>query len=139
MSTSIFGEKTARPDEKMLAGALKGTKVLWDDIREYVEKSCGNASEEWKYYSKKSGWILVVKSGERTMLYLIPLDACLKANFVYGGKAADAAMAAGLPDRITAMISEAKVYAEGRSFMVDIASKDDAETAKKLIDIKKRN
>jgi hypothetical protein len=139
MSTSIFGEKTAPPSEEMLNGALKGSKSLWTEVKGYVASACGKESSEWKFYSKKSGWILVVKSGDRTILYLIPLDGCFKANYVYGEKATSAAMAAGLPNNVTSQISEARVYAEGRSFMLDVATDDDVKTAKKLIDIKHKN
>jgi hypothetical protein len=123
----------------MLAGTLKGSKVHWDKIRGCVSDTCGGASEEWKYYSKKAGWSLVIKSGGRTILYLIPLDSCFKANFVFGEKAVAAAMAAGLPEPIVSLISEAKEYAEGRSFMFDVISEADASIVFKLIDIKNRN
>jgi hypothetical protein len=139
VSTSIFSEKTPVPDGEMLTGVLKGSKALWDDIKDHVASTCGNASEEWKYYSKKAGWILVVKSGKRTILYLIPLDSSFKANYVFGEKATAAAMTAGLPKHIIAQISEAKVHMEGRSFMIDIATKEEANVAKKLIDIKSKN
>ena len=136
MSLSAFGEKTLVPNEEMLADALAGSKVLWDRIKRHVEAACGKASEEWKYYTKKAGWTLVVKSGERTILYLIPLEGCFKASFVFGERAVAAANDAGLPGPVVALISEAKPYVEGRPFMIDVQTEDDVDTAVRLIDIK---
>jgi len=137
MSLSAFGEKATMPNEEMLAGALAGGKALWDKIQSDVEAVCGNTSAEWKYYSKQAGWTLVVKSGKRTILYLIPLEGSFKVNFVLGEKAvAAAAQHAGLPEAIVALLLEAQPYVEGRSFMFDVKAEADADVAAKLIEIK---
>jgi len=135
-SLSFFGDKAAMPTDEMLAAALAGGKIFWDGLIDYVAASCGNVAEVWKFYSKKAGWSLVVKSGARTILYLIPRDAFFKASFVLGERAVTAALAAGLPEEITALITEARPYAEGRSFMFDVKSEVDAAAAKKLVEIK---
>ena len=134
MSLSIFGEKALVPNEEMLAGALAGSKAWWNRVSSHVEAACGNVRAEWKYYTKKAGWTLVVKSGERTILYLIPLEGCFKASFVFGEKAVAAAQNAGLPAEVAALISEAKPYVEGRSFMIDVQTEADVDIAFKLIE-----
>ena len=139
MSLSIFGEKAVMPDEEMLAEALAGSKIFWDGLKSHVAANCGNFSEEWKFYSKKAGWSLVVKSKKRTILYLIPQDSYFKANFVFGEKAVAAAQSAGLPEWLLTQIAEAKPYVEGRSFMIDVRGETDADTARKLIAIKHAN
>jgi len=139
MSLSIFGDKAKMPTEDALAAALGESKALWDDIKKQVESACGNCIDEWKHYSKKAGWSFAVRSGKRTILYLIPQYKYFKANFVLGGKAVAAAQDAGLPEAIIALIAEATPYAEGRSFMFDIASLDDVDSARKLISIKAEN
>lgn len=136
MPLSIFGDKAIMPNENMLTGVLADTKVLWDQIRNHAAAVCGNGSEQWKFYSKKAGWSLVVKSGGRTILYLIPLEGYFKVNFVFGEKAVRAAKTGGLPAPVLALIEEAAPYMEGRSFMFDVKTQTDAETASKLIDIK---
>lgn len=139
MSLSIFGGKDIMPNEEMLAGVLTDSKALWDSIKNHLTATCSNISEQWKYYSKKAGWSLVIKNGERTILYLIPLNNGFKANFVFGEKAVVIAQTAGLPERIVSLICEAKPYMEGRSFMVDIKTEADVCTAIKLIEIKVGN
>ena len=92
-----------------------------------------------KYYSKKAGWSFVVRSGKRTILYLIPQDRFFKANFVLGDKAVAATQDAGLPEDIVTLIERAAPYAEGRSFMFDIRSLDDVDSVGKLIRVKADN
>jgi len=131
MPLSIFGEKAIMPTEEMLAAALKDSKPAWDSL-----KARAGTSEQWKYYSKKAGWSLIIKSGDRTVLYLIPQDAGFKVNFVLGEKATIAAQAAGLPEAVLALLSEAKPYVEGRSLMFDVKTEADLEAAMKLIEVK---
>ena len=139
MSLSAFGEKALMPNEETLAGTLKGSKARWDKLIEHTGNVCGRASGEWKYYSKNAGWSLVVKSGGRTILYLIPLDGSFKANFVLGEKAVTVVKASDLPAAVITNITEAKAYAEGRPFMIDVNNDADAGIAMRLIEIKSRN
>jgi len=139
MAASIFDEKTTPPDEAMITEALADSKTLWEDIKSHVELICGEQSSEWKFYSKKAGWSLVVKSVKRTILYLIPQKGFFKVNFVFGEKAVISALASGLPESLVALIKDAVPYAEGRSFMFDVTSKADSDTVKKLIEIKNAN
>ena len=74
-----------------------------------------------------------------SLIYLIPLDACFKVNFVFGEKAVAAAGDADLPDSIAALISQAKPYVEGRSFTFDIKTEADVDVVKKLVEIKHRH
>jgi len=136
MSLSVFDDKTVLPDNEMLTQVLADSRSLWDDAIQYVGSLGSAMNGQWKYYSKKAGWSHVVKSSERTILYLIPQDAFFKASFVLGEKAVDLALGGDLPEDIKELIRQAAPYVEGRSFMFDIRTKTDLEAAKKLIDIK---
>jgi len=138
MSLSAFGDKTVKPDEDAVAAVIGRTAPLWEDAKGHLA-GYGNVSEEWKFYSKKAGWTLVVKSGERTLVYLIPQNGHFKTNFVFGGKAVEAAKKADLPASVIGKIEEARQYAEGRSFMIDVKDPDDVGIVAELIRIKDRN
>ena len=139
MSLSAFGEKAVVPTDEMLAASLSETKSIWQGIRQHLESSYENISGEWKYYSKSAGWTFVLKSGKRTLLYLIPLKDYFKATFVFGERAAQAAQAADFPKTVLNAIAEAKQYMEGRSFMVDVKTGADAVIIEKLLKIKNDN
>jgi hypothetical protein len=139
MSLSVFGEKALVPNDDLLAEVLDSSKVLWDRIAGSIRDTCSEVSSEWKFYSKKAGWSLVIKSKTRTLVYMIPQKGFFKVNFVFGEKAVTSAQDIGLPAAVLALISEAKPYVEGRSFMFDVRRPEDADTALNLIEIKKAN
>jgi hypothetical protein len=139
MSLSVFSEKNIMPNEKTLTEVLADTQHYWTAIKNHVNSTCGNMSEQWKYYSKKAGWILVIKSSDRTILYLIPQNAYFKVNFVFGEKAVAATKNSDLSELIIALILEATQCIEGRSFMIDVKSETDTTTIKQLVNIKYSN
>ena len=139
MALSLFGEKAIKPTDELLAEALLERKIIWDLIYAHIENTYSKISGEWKFYSKSSGWSFVIKSGKRTLIYLIPREDCIKTNFVYGAKAVEAAKTADLPQPVLVSILESKDYMEGRSFMVDVAEKADVEVIQKLLKIKNDN
>lgn len=139
MSSSVFGEKAAVPNEEMLADVLRDSGRLWDDLKKHMMSAYEDVVLEWKFYGKSSGWTLACKSNKRTLLYLTPLDGRFKITFVLGEKAAAKAQAADFPEYLLQSISEAKPYAEGRSFPVDVKSGSDLELVKSLLKIKAEN
>ena len=136
MALSIFGEKAIMPSAELLSEELQESKTKWQYIENYVKETYKDISGEWKHYSKASGWIFVVKSGKRTLLYLIPLRGSFKVNFVFGENAVVKARNTDLPKQIISSILEAKSYVEGRSFMLEVKTKQDIKTIKKLLKIK---
>lgn len=136
MSFSIFGEKSIQPTEELLDEALANSKPLWELIKNHVITTYENSNVEWKFYSKAAGWTFVLKSGKRTLLYLIPLHHYFKVNFVFGEKAVALAQNSELSESIISLILEAKPYMEGRSFMVDVKTDNDIADVMKLLEIK---
>ena len=139
MSLSEFDEKAIMPHDEMLTAVLADSRALWNTIISYIVETCGDISEEWKFYSKKAGWSLVVSSGKRKILYLIPQDGFFKVNFVFGEKAVAAVQISDLPESIITALLETKSYMEGRSVMFDVKTGADAQAVKKLIEIKQAN
>ena len=139
MSLSVFDNKAFLPNDELLSNVLSETKNLWENIMAHICGAYKNIGSEWKFYSKAAGWSFVVKSGKRTLIYLIPLAGYFKASFVYGEKAVTEAQLAGLPEFVLESIAEAKPYAEGRSFMVDVRDSDDVSLVEKLLKIKSDN
>ncbi|MDR2866249.1 MAG: DUF3788 domain-containing protein [Methanomassiliicoccaceae archaeon] len=138
MSLSAFGDKGVMPDDHAVSSALGANKQLWDEIKDHAA-SYNDMNEEWKFYSKAAGWTLLIRSGKRTLFYMMPMNGLFRVSFVFGGKAADEAQRSDLPDALINTITTAKQYAEGRSFMTDVKEKDDVSTVIRLIAIKDAN
>lgn len=136
MATSIFDEKLVVPNDDMLDKVLADQKTLWVKLKSHVLDNYKDVNQNWKYYSKKSGWTLVFKIKKRTLFYFIPCDGYFKVFFVYSEKAIDAAKNAHLPEQIMNRILQATKYVEGTSFDIEVKNEQDLDIIFKLIKIK---
>jgi hypothetical protein len=132
---NAFAGKAKKPTEADLRAELGAHKALWDELvsglaREY------KLAVEWNSYSKKAGWSLRLKRGERNIVYLAPFRGCFRASFALGDKAVAAARESGLPKRVVKIIGEAKKYAEGTAVRVDVNGPEDVAVVKTLAAIK---
>jgi len=139
MSLSVFEYKEVIPDDNALADVLGPRKELWDLVKEHIRSNYKDVSGEWKYYSRSAGWTFIVKSGKRTLIYLIPMKGYFKTNFVFGDAAVNAVLTSDLPAAVIKIITDARPYIEGRSFMTDVKNSEDVGTIVKLIGIKAEN
>lgn len=139
MPLSIFADKQRKPEYKDVIEVLGGTAIFWDTIKNNISSQYPGSIEEWKYYSKSSGWTLLLKYKKRTILYLFPCDGYITVLFVFGERAVQKAYENDLPQYIIERIESAVPYMEGRSFQIDVKNESDIEHVKKLIDIKTEN
>ena len=133
--TNAFIGKPKKPTESELASELGTSKALWDELVDDLAKE-HKLAREWNCYSKKAGWSLRLKRGERNIVYLSPLRGCFRASFALGDKAVQAARQCGLPPRAIKIIKEAKRYEEGTAVRIDVLGPADAAAVKKLTAIK---
>ena len=129
-------DKTKFPDDAALAAALGKAKVLWDEFVRHITQEYGPITEEWGFYKS---WSMRLKRKKRTIVYLLPRDGHFLCAYVFGEKATEAARRAKLPKDVVKIIEEAKVYAEGRGFRLEVKTKKDLEAMKKLAAIKMAN
>jgi hypothetical protein len=136
MSASIYTEKLVEPDDKMLNYDLAETKSYLDRIAEFIESEYGDFKPEWKFYNKKSGWILKMLSKRRNVLFVVPCDKYFRVAFTFGEKASDLIFNSELPDFIKKELFEAKKHAEGRTIQTEVKSENDLDDILKMIEIK---
>lgn len=136
MALSIFEDKNRQPDDSALTETLGRTKRFWDDLIRHVILEYEPITYVWSFYK---GWSLRLIRKKRTILYLIPCQRYFLCAFVFGQKATEAARQSDLPKDIVNTINEARVYAEGRGFRLEVRKKQDVDTMKKLAAIKMAN
>lgn len=73
MSASIYTEKLVSPDDKILAHDLAGAKEYLDKIGLFIESEYGDFKAEWKFCTKKSGWVLKMYSKSEMYYLLYPV------------------------------------------------------------------
>ena len=139
MAEIVFGDKAKKPDDSSLAEVLGESGLIWEEIKKHLIEEYGEILEEWKFYSQKSGWTLVLKRKKRTILYLQPYKGFFDVFFVFGEKAVAAAEKSALPESILTRIREARPYVEGRLFNVELRAGDEIDHIKLLIQIKIEN
>lgn len=139
MTLSPLHDKSKQPSDADLAEALGRSKARWDELIAHVEHTYAPVTHKWGPPYKEFAWSLRLIRKKRTILYLIPCQRCFLCAFVLGGKATEAARAGGLPEDVMTTINDAPVYGEGRGFRLEVRTKADVETMKKLAAIKMAN
>jgi len=125
--TNAFIGHPAAPSDAHLAAALGPAHTLWERLRAAVA-----LPGEWHSYSKKAGWSMRLKSGDRNVVYLIPGAAAFEVSFALGDRAVAAAREAGLAH----LVDGAKRYAEGTAVRFPIAKVKDVAAVERLVRIK---
>jgi len=139
MALSILDDKSKQPDDNDLTEVLGRTKSLWDELVTHAAKEYEPVTQEWIFSGKNYGWALRLKHKKRPIFYLIPCQRYLLCAFVFGRKATEVARQSALPKDVMKTINEARVYAEGRGFRLEVRKKQDVGIMKKLASIKMAN
>jgi uncharacterized protein DUF3788 len=82
-ATNAFIGSPKRPTESELSAALGAGKALWDELVDGLARET-KLTREWNSYSKKAGWSLRLKRGDRNIVYLSPFRGCFRASFALG-------------------------------------------------------
>lgn len=136
MTTSVFTDKSRRPNDQDLASVLGRSKTHWDGIKEYLSDRYQPLTSNWNFPGAKYGWSHRLIHKKRTVLYMIPNLKCFDVAFVLGERAAQTALASDVPRSTKDLIRGAKKYVEGRGIRFPIRTKQDVETVKRLAEIK---
>lgn len=139
MIANAFAGKATEPGEAELAEVLGPAKAVWDRLLAELAQECNLTAKEWNSYSRKAGWALRLKHGERNIVYLSPGDGGFMASFALGDKAVRAARASKLPQSAIDAIDRAKRYAEGTAVRLDVRTPRHIAPIKKLVAIKLEN
>ena len=137
MEEPVFPDKSRTPTDADLARALGGAKRHWDALKTHALNAEPTATEEWKYYMKKTGWTFRVKGKRRNLLYMQPRgEGGFTVGFVFSTKAVQAAEQSDLPDHVVEMVRQAPQYPEGRMVRVDVKTAANVRIIKRLLAIK---
>lgn len=137
MTLSIFSNKMIQPTEEGIRQNYDDNRYqLWLLIRQSVSKNYPSISEEWIFYSIKTGWSLVIKSRQRTLLYLFPTERDIKVNLALGSKTTEKILQSSLSEEIKNVIRETTNYVAGRPSLFDVLDLNDVEHMVTLLKIK---
>jgi hypothetical protein len=136
---SIFLDKSVKPTNEMLSGALGQSYKYWEEIKNTLENQYGPLIEEWKYYSATSGWTLKLLLKKRNLFFFAPCEKYFRLAFIFGDKAVSAVEKSDLPLKMVQELKSAKRYVEGRGLRLEIKKKTDVKNIITLVAIKINN
>jgi len=139
MYQSVFVEREVEPDLELLKKVLGKSFPLLQQIRENLNQAFGEIVEEWKYYGKKSGWLLKMFKKKRNLFFFIPMQDFFVVSFVFGDKAVAQILETDISDEIKSTLRNARKYAEGRGLPIEVRSQKEVEQIKTLVEIKVNN
>jgi hypothetical protein len=136
---SIFLDKSVKPTNEMLSGALGQSYKYWEEIKNSLENQYGPLIEEWKYYSATSGWTLKLLLKKRNLFFFAPCEKYFRLAFIFGDKAVSAVEKSDLPVKMVQELKSAKRYIEGRGLRLEVKKKTDIKNIITLVAIKINN
>ena len=136
MAAGSAKDEFAPPDDKALARALGGTKVLWDELIGHIETTRAPVMRRWgPSKTMPLGFLRLIRK-DRTILYLLPREGYFLTGFVFGEKATAAVRGSDVPAKVIQALNQARVYTEGRGLRLETRTARDLATMKKLAAIK---
>lgn len=139
MNTSIFTDKSIKPNIVSLGKALGDTFELWTQLEDYVISKYPEAVKEWSFPGPKYGWSYKLKDKKRALVYFLPRGGFFLAAFVFGEKAYEEILDSGVSKKIMDDLKAARPYAEGRGIRIDVKKPADLKDIFKLVDVKLSN
>jgi hypothetical protein len=139
MALSEFIDKSKKPRKADLETVLGRTFTHWNGLISHCESAYPPLDATWNYGSAKWGWVLRLKQKKRTILYMTPCKGHFVVGLVLGDKAVKAAHETTISASVLAEIDGAKKYAEGRPIRIEVKSKKDIDTVKKIAAVKMAN
>ncbi len=136
---NAFLGKSKPPTQAEVTKALGTAQPLWQQLLALLADDLQLTQTEWGSSSPKTGWSLRLKNGDRIIVYLSPMQGSFRASFALGEKAVRTALADDLPAAAAKLIRTAKKYAEGTAVRIDVLTKEDVVTTRKIAEAKLKN
>jgi len=136
MTGSIFYDKSVKPDEQAVKGAIGNTYTLWKDIKSHITGKFSTVLEEWNFPGKKYGWSFRMKYKKTHDSLHDSTAGLFYVAFVFGKKAIEPVMESTVPETIKEDLINAREYIKGRGVRIKVKNQENVETIKMLIDIK---
>jgi len=136
VSTSIFTDKSTRPNEADIKTALGAATVRWRSLVEHIRSTYAVGEEVRFLYGQKHGWGLQFRSRGKSFAALFPNDRYFVVLIILGVDELREAGSLGLHNNACEAMEAANLYAEGKWLFITVRNHHDLNDVKNLLKIK---
>jgi len=134
MPTVASTDRPQPPAEKEIRARLGAAFPLYRALLD-----SGPFRPEWKFYGARYGWSLKLFEKKRNLCFIAPKEGAFDVAFVFGERAAEAALAGPAQEWLKEALRSARRYPEGRGVRVTVATTAELEQVQELLAIKREN
>ncbi len=132
----VLLDKSIIPDDLKLNETLGKSFDLWVELKNVVKNEIGVVSEEWKFYSAKSGWTMKLIYKKKNLFFFSPYKKYFLISFVFGKKGEEQVLNSGVDERIKTDLSNAVKYVEGKGVAIEVRTKKNIKDILEMVKIK---
>ncbi len=131
MDERIFIDQTISPTEQDLASTLNSSYNHFVRLKDLT----GQMVHEWKYYSKKSGWVVKVHNHQKALFYLTPLANKFQIGMTLNEAEKSTLLSSMTDERKKTEIKKAHKYPEGYPLRFMVESENELNQVVNILNI----
>lgn len=136
MDQVILSDNDQFPTEEVIFSHIGKSKLIWQNLFEFIHSEYPEFNEEWRYYKDGGSWLMKVTRKSKTIFWLSIIKNAFRVTFYFGDKAEPAIMESKISDELKTGFKEGKRFGKIRAITLSIKRKKDIEFVKELIGIK---
>ncbi len=83
MEEFLFLDENKMPDHRDLQKVMVKKYELFKEVIDHVFETYEDSKEEWKFYSKKSGWTMKMMYKKRILFFFKPYNGYFNITFIF--------------------------------------------------------
>jgi hypothetical protein len=131
-----FMDRNHSPTEEEIQAALGSRYVLWQRLKQFVERQTAVQSK-WSFWGpEKSGWNLRYRRKGKALVALYPQQGQLVVNVVLGTEHAKQVLKLELRKKVHKLIASTPQLHDGRWLFLPVENDKDVEEVEQLLAVK---
>ena len=136
MDQVILSDKDQFPTEEIIFSHIGKSKLIWQNLFEFIHSEYPEFNEEWRFYKDGGSWLMKVTRKSKTIFWLSIIKNAFQVTFYFGDKAEPAILVSNISDELKTGFKEGKRFGKIRAITLSMKRKKEIEFVKELILIK---
>jgi hypothetical protein len=131
MPEPVLVEKSVKPNDTILKELMGKAFTHFAKFRQLTS----GFAQEWKFYTKKSGWTFKIQGKKKAICYVTPWPKSFRIGMAIAEKEKGHVLASNLPKAALNEFKKARKYPEGYPLRFDIKTAKDLNMAVKFFQL----